>query len=75
MIELTISGPGGTFYYELSTIIAALIEEGFDLDVHDSEFDPNYPTKSLEEYREYCNQYKLKKGKIVIRTNHVPWGG
>lgn len=83
MIQITITGPGQTFDLELAVIKEALEAEGFPVEIHDAY--PNTDHTTLEQLRKFFADRNadyaekgispVRKGKVVITTEHCPWGG
>lgn len=74
MTKITISGPGMTFNYETEIIIKALTEAGCKVEIDDKHRcdDPELIIKLI---RERIDNGDIKEMKVLIQTNHQPWGG
>lgn len=77
-VKITVEGPGGTIGFEVETIVKALTEAGFKIEVKD-----NHPIdlsrQTAEEFlirtREHYETGYLVRPEIIIQTVHLPWGG
>jgi hypothetical protein len=72
-IDIKIEGAGRTFTAELILITRYLESLGYDVTVKD-----DYPFEGSEEVlQEYLEKIvkSRNKSKIVIETEHHPWGG
>lgn len=74
MIEIKISGAGGTLSYPTDIIIKALNKFGFKIEI-----DFDYTHKDFTEDELYKEKFRLEsynlKPEVRIKTNNIPWGG
>lgn len=74
MINIQISGPGGTFRYELAIIEKALKEAGCTVEIEDI-FPDDDKEETIKVIRERLDSGYIKDKLVKITTNHIPWGG
>jgi hypothetical protein len=78
--HITLSGPGQVINHETLVIKKALEDAGFLVELVDDhpfiEHNPRYPDgpQTEDEYLNLFQKHKIKR-KVIITTEHCPWGG
>lgn len=74
MVRIQISGPGLAISYETEIIIKALREAGCTVEV-DDKYPCDDPEEFIKEIKEKIDSGRITGKKVIVKTNHLPWGG
>lgn len=88
MTTVTVTGMGGCIRNEIFLIADTLRKAGYDVSIDDAEYPAEQydDPEDIERTRERCvlfNSGQLSEGqtsthrrlRVVIKANHLPWGG
>ena len=73
-IDITIKGAGGTINYPTEVIIKALTEAGLKVEFQD-EHRSDDPDALITLIKDRIDSGQIKDWKVIIKTEHCPWGG